>query len=173
MSRMLSISTVFLLWIFISTSSISAHPRSKSFDLKLTFADTSKLEGKIFNVAEEAPRFPGCKDTSDLLERDACARNKMLRFIYGNVKYPAEAQEKGIEGITAIRFIVASDGSLHDFEIVRQIGGGCDDEALRVIKSMPNWEPGLFKGEPVHTKYTVPIKFKLDNMPKKAKRSKG
>ena len=167
MNRINLLSVVFASLFICSAYSVSAHNYFEYIEVNTIVSDTSKLEGKIYNVAEEAPRFPGCKDIADKIERDECARKKMLTFIYGNVKYPAEAKENGIQGATAIRFVVASDGTLHNFEVPRPLGGGCDEEAIRVIKSMPNWEPAMFNGEPVNARFAVPIKFKLEGMPSK------
>ena len=112
-------------------------------------------------VADEAPLFPGCTD-SDKVSRRACATKKMLNYIYKDLKYPTEAAKTGIEGTVVIGFIVTKTGSLHNFKFIRKIGGGCDEEAMRVIKSMPNWEPAIHEGQAVNVKFNIPIKFKLE-----------
>ena len=81
-------------------------------------------------------------------------------YLKDNLKYPAEAIEKGISGIVIATFIVKKDGSLFDLEILRGIGGGCDEELIRVIKNSPNWTAGKLKsGEAVNTKIRMPVRF--------------
>jgi TonB family protein len=77
------------------------------------------------------------------------------------IKYPANARRKGIEGKVFVQFIVQKDGTLTDFGVVKGIGGGCDEEALRSVMSSPKWQPGKRRGRPVNQRYTLPIQFKL------------
>jgi TonB family protein len=122
----------------------------------------------VYEVVDEKPRFPGCDKTnvSDD-EIDACARRELLNFIYEHVKYPEEAKKNGIEGTTVVQFVVSKDGTLHHAKVVRDVGGGCSEEALRVVNLMnetgKRWIPGKQKGEPVNVQYSLPIKFKLDD----------
>ena len=74
-----------------------------------------------------------------------------------------EAIEKGIEGRVFVGFIIDVDGSVTDVKLLRGIGGGCDEEAVRVVKSMPNWKPGKLYGEVVRVSYQIPVNFKLEN----------
>ena len=85
----------------------------------------------------------------------------MLDYVSKNVVYPSEAQEKGISGRVFVGFIVEKDGSVNEVKVLRGIGGGCDEESVRVIKSMPKWKPGKMKGKPVRVSYMMPIIFKL------------
>ncbi|MEO1262544.1 MAG: energy transducer TonB [Bacteroidota bacterium] len=107
------------------------------------------------------PMFPGCEDVEDRRERQKCADETMMRFVYGNIKYPAEAKKEGIEGMVVIKFYVEEDGSIQDAIIVRDIGGGCGEEALRVVGSMPDWHPSHIDGDPVRVQFNLPVKFKL------------
>ncbi|RLD48169.1 MAG: energy transducer TonB, partial [Bacteroidetes bacterium] len=75
--------------------------------------------------------------------------------------YPPQAKNNGIQGRIFINFIVEPDGIVSDVKILKGIGGGCDKEALRVVKNMPRWEPGVQKGKPVRVSYNLPIKFTL------------
>ena len=86
-----------------------------------------------------------------------------IQFIADNVKYPAEAKEKGIRGIVYVNFIVEPDGSVSDIKVLRGIGGGCDEEAVRVVESMPKFKPGIQNGEAVKVSYTVPVNFRLED----------
>jgi TonB family protein len=127
------------------------------FNLPIRF----KLEGQtvaskqnaapkdVFMVVENMPEFPGGSDA-------------LLDFLAKNIHYPSVAKANGVEGMVAVQYIVETDGSISDAQVVKGIGAGCDDEALRVINSMPKWQPGLQKGQKVRVKYILPIRFKLD-----------
>jgi protein TonB len=116
----------------------------------------------IFKVVEDMPRFPGCEDISGKTEREQCAQQKMLEFIYKNIKYPTIARENGVEGTAVIRFVVEPDGSITNAEVVRDIGAGCGAEALRVVQTMPKWVPGKQRGKAVRVQFNLPVKFKLE-----------
>lgn len=166
MNRLNTLSLVFTAIILFACLSLFATQN----DYYSVVSDSTKLEGEILSVVSEAPKFPGCKDLASRPERNECATNKMLKYIYGNIKYPDSARENGVQGTSVIGFVVAKDGSLHNFKIVRSIGSGCDEEALRVVQSMPKWDPGLQEGEPVNVKFNLPIKFKLEDSPTKEER---
>ena len=101
----------------------------------------------IFEMAE-VPEFPGGPDA-------------LLEFMRKNIKYPAEAREKDIQGRVLVTFIVNKDGSLTEPEVVKSVDPLLDAEALRLISVMPNWKPGTQRGKPVRTKYTLPVNFRL------------
>jgi periplasmic protein TonB len=86
----------------------------------------------------------------------------MYKFLGENIKYPNVARENGIQGTVYVGFVVWKDGSLRNVEVKRGIAGGCSEEALRVVKLMPNWRPGKQNGKAVPVSFTIPIKFKLD-----------
>jgi len=122
---------------------------------------------EIFKVVEQMPRFPGCENEGgDNNAKKACADKKMLEFIYKNIKYPAIARENGVEGQCVIRFVVEKDGSIQNPHVVRDIGAGCGDESLRVVKLMNNmgekWTPGKQRGRSVRVQFNLPVKFKLE-----------
>lgn len=117
---------------------------------------------EIFKVVEDMPRFPGCEDVSGKTEREQCAQQKMLEFIYKNIKYPTIARENGVEGTAVIRFVIEPDGAISNAEVVRDIGAGCGGEALRVVETMPKWIPGKQRGKPVRVQFNLPVKFKLE-----------
>lgn len=121
---------------------------------------------EIFRIVEQMPRFPGCEDISGSNEeKKACADKKMLEFIYKNIKYPAIARENGVEGSVVIQFVVEKNGKVTDAKLVRDIGAGTGDEALRVVNLMNKegikWTPGKQRGRPVRVQFTLPVKFKL------------
>jgi periplasmic protein TonB len=86
----------------------------------------------------------------------------MYQFLSKNMVYPSVARENGIEGTVYVSFVVGKDGAIRDAKFLRGIGGGCNEEALRVIKLMPNWNPGKQNGKAVSVTFTMPVKFKLD-----------
>ena len=104
----------------------------------------------VYIVVEQMPEFPG-------------GDKEFHQFIADNVKYPAEAKEKGIRGIVYVNFIVEPDGSISDIRVLRGIGGGCDEEAVRVVEYMPKFKPGIQNGEAVRVSYTVPVIFRLED----------
>lgn len=122
------------------------------------------VEG-IYQIAEEMPRFPGCEDSTTVAQKEACSREKLLNFIYENIVYPDSAIAKGIEGTVAIRFVVNKDGKITNDTILKDIGGGCGEAALKTVKLMDalpeRWTPGKKGGKAVNVYYTIPVKFKL------------
>ena len=106
------------------------------------------FEGEIFKVVEVMPEFPG-------------GAGKMMEFIQKNLKYPMTARENDIQGRVFVTFVIEPDGSITNVTVMRGIGGGCDEEAIRVVQSMPNWKPGKQRGVAVRSSFTVPIIFKL------------
>lgn len=88
---------------------------------------------------------------------------KMMQYLVSNINYPSYAVEMGIEGVVIVTFNVDQKGSISNVQIARGIGGGCDEEAKRVVQAMPNWLPGTQNGKPVGVKYNIPVKFTLSN----------
>jgi protein TonB len=103
---------------------------------------------KLF--AEEMPSFLGGD-----IER--------LKFLTDNIKYPQLAEENGIKGTVYVQFVVDTKGNITDVKVLRGIGGGCDEEAVRVIKMMPQWHPGKQNGVAVRVLFTMPVVFKLQS----------
>lgn len=122
---------------------------------------------EIFKVVEEMPRFPGCEDMqASIQEKKACADRKMLEFIYSHIRYPAIARDNGIEGQVIVQFVVDTDGHVSEAKVLRDVGGGCGAEALRIVELMnempQRWQPGKQRGIPVRVMFTLPVKFKLE-----------
>ena len=130
--------------------------------LKAPTATDTLPDAEVYKVVEEKPFFPGCEELTDAEQKRLCSQKKMLEFIYTNIKYPKEAREKGTEGMSVVQFVVEKNGSIADAEIIRSIGGECDEEVLKVVYMMPNWIPGKQQGEAVRTQFILPVKFKLD-----------
>lgn len=102
----------------------------------------------IYTVVDEMPQFPG-------------GDSAMVAYITNNVHYPQTEKEKGIQGKVFVGFVIEKDGAVSDVEIKRGIGEECDAEAVRVVKGMPNWEPGKQSGVVVRTAMVLPINFKI------------
>ena len=105
-------------------------------------------ETEIFTVVEESPGFPGGDEAR-------------IKFLQENIKYPTMARESGIQGTVYVTFVVEKGGNVSDVKILRGIGGGCDEEAIRVIRAMPKWNPGKQRGKSVRVQFNMPIKFTL------------
>ena len=106
------------------------------------------VEQEIFQIVEEMPAFPG-------------GEQKLMEYVAKNIKYPQIARETGIQGRVFVGFVVEPDGSISNVKLLRGIGGGCDEEAMRVIKSLPKWKPGKQRGKAVRVSYQIPVFFKL------------
>ena len=108
------------------------------------------------------PRFPGCVEAGlSKEEKKACAEKKMLAFIYDKINYPQLARENEVAGTAVIQFVVEKNGLITDLKIVKDPGAGLGREALRVVKTMPDWIPGKQRNEPVRVRYSLPVKYIL------------
>jgi len=108
------------------------------------------ISGKefLFEKVEQVPTFPG-------------AEAGFNKFLVQNIRYPKIARDNNVQGRVIIGFVVERDGTLTDIKVVRGIGGGCDEESLRVMSLSPKWNPGLNHGKPVRVQYSIPIAFAL------------
>ena len=133
------------------TARYSIEPFSISGSLFETLLDvaTSK-EDTVYQIVEQMPQYTGGEEA-------------MMKYVAENIKYPQAAKDKNISGRVFVGFVIEKDGSVSNVKVVRGIGGGCDEEAARVIKEMPKWKPGMQKGKPVRVNYMMPIFFKLDD----------
>jgi len=115
--------------------------------------------------AERRALFPACEGPMDKEEREKCADQALLNYLSSNISYPTIARENGIEGTCIVQFIVEKDGKITAEEIIKDIGGGCGEESLRVIKLMTEndiiWKPALHKSRTVRMRIRVPVKFFL------------
>jgi TonB family protein len=110
---------------------------------------SNKPEDNAFIFVEEMPAFPGGSDSCD-------------KFIKNNLQYPLFAVQNKIQGTVYLGFVIAPDGTISKISILRGIGSGCDEEALRIVKLMPKWIPGKKSGKKVWVQYYLPIKFSLE-----------
>jgi hypothetical protein len=121
----------------------------------------------IYQAVEEMPRFPGCEMLDTTAEVKArCATQQLLNFMYNNIRYPQEAIREEIEGMVVMNFVVEKDSTISNLKIVKDIGGGCGLEAMRVAAQMNDigilWTPGKKDGKAVRTQFTLPIRFKIE-----------
>lgn len=116
---------------------------------------------EVFKIVEEMPYFGECSQFEEKDKRKQCSDVAIMSYVFQNVFYPEQAVIDSTEGTVVIRFVVEKDGTLTGHEILRDIGNGCGDAALEVLKKMPNWKPGKQKGETVRVQFTLPVKFKL------------
>lgn len=110
-------------------------------------ADSTAKE-EVFMVAEQMPEFPG-------------GMKKLLKFLQDNLKYPESAMKNNVQGRVIVQFVIEKDGTPTEFKVLRSVDPDLDAEALRVMKAMPKWKPGMQKGQVVRVKFTVPVSFKL------------
>ncbi|MFY0607119.1 MAG: energy transducer TonB [Cyclobacteriaceae bacterium] len=103
---------------------------------------------EIFQIVEDKPEFPG-------------GLKAFYEYVGENVSYPAAASRLGVTGRVFVRFVIEKDGSLTDITVIKGIGSGCDEEAVRVLENSPPWTPGKQRGNKVRVYMTVPIYFKL------------
>jgi TonB family protein len=125
-----------------------AYAKDRDYAIAL-YKEGTNRNAEVFDVVEVMPQYPG-------------GIQELFRFLSNAIKYPVEAEKAGTQGRVIVTFVVKKDGSISDAHIVKSVDPLLDEEALRVINAMPNWEPGTQNGKPVNVKYTVPISFRLD-----------
>lgn len=129
------------LFVLLALQAIGAHGQDEKGK-----SDRCGSEGTVFAIVENDPTFPGGK-------------RKMQEFINKEIEFPQEAKEEGISGKVYVSFVVCKSGKISDIEVLKGIGHGCDEEAVRIIKKMPEWEPGRQRGRKVNVKVHIPIEF--------------
>ena len=128
-----------------------ANPKTETAD-KLVAYQQAKESKDVYNSVEQMPEYPG-----GVVE--------MMKFLQRNIQYPANAAKNEVEGRVILQFVVEKDGQIGDVKVVRSVDPELDAEAMRVVKSMPNFIPGRQDGKPVAVLYTIPISFKLQSKP--------
>ncbi|MCB9297944.1 MAG: TonB family protein [Lewinellaceae bacterium] len=137
-----------------------------TFSLPREKAQVGESQEEVFKVVEEMPRFPGCGEEGlSMGELVQCSNQKMLEFIYNNIKYPQEARNAGIQGTAVASFVVDKEGWVKDVRIVRGIHESIDAEVARVVKLMnemdERWIPGRQGGKLANVQFNLPVKFAL------------
>ena len=110
--------------------------------------EEDEIETQIFTVVENEPEFPGGMEA-------------LYKYLAQNIKYPQLARDNGITGKVYVTFVVERDGSIANPKVLRDIGGGCGAEAIRVVKAMPKWTPGKQRGKAVRVQFNLPVNFNL------------
>ncbi len=130
-------------------SNMRFSPSADGQSVKVT-VQTGEINGKtVFSVAEKAPEFPG-------------GVQELFKYLGQNIKYPEAAIKANVSGKVFVNFVVTSEGEIEDIQILKGIGFGADSEAMRVVKTMPRWKPGMQDGKPVNVRYNLPISFQTD-----------
>lgn len=104
---------------------------------------------RVYDVVEQMPSFPG-------------GISGLMTYLNQNTRYPAVAQENGVQGRVVVSFVVGKDGHISDVTVLRSVDPSLDKEAIRVVRNMPRWTPGKQGGEPVRVRYNVPVSFRLN-----------
>ncbi|MDY4789426.1 MAG: energy transducer TonB [Bacteroidales bacterium] len=140
MNKLLKPLSLFAALIMVFAFSLNVNAQEKK-------SDNSDV---VFTVVENEAEFPGGVEA-------------MNSFMAENIKYPTLAKQKNIEGKVIISFIVEKNGTLSDIRTIKDIGEGCGDEGVRIVKLMPKWKPAKQKGQPVRQQFLLPISFVLTN----------
>jgi TonB family protein len=117
---------------------------------KVVVDDQKSSDEKVYVIVNTRPEYPG-------------GMEEMTKYLVSTIKYPEEARKNGVQGRVFVQYIVEKDGMVSNVKVLRGIGGGCDEEALRVVKGMPKWKPGYnLENEPLRVQYNLPIMFSLE-----------
>lgn len=108
----------------------------------------SQKNQEVFDVVEQMPEYPG-------------GMQALFQYMADNLKYPKDAMKQQVEGRVLVQFIVETDGSISNAEVIKRVFPSLDEEAIRVISAMPKWAPGKQNGKVVRVKFTVPVSFRL------------
>ncbi len=124
--------------------------KKESSEMETMEGKTEKqvAEKKVYTIPDQMPEYPG-------------GEKALMEYLKTNIEYPARAREERIEGKVYVSFTILPSGEVHDVTVVRGIGGGCDEEAARVVREMPNWSPGYENNIAVEVEYHLPISFTL------------
>lgn len=129
--------------MLLAVATLSAQNTDRKSNVKESVSDPS------FIVVEQMPEFPGGEEA-------------LYQFLGSNLSYPDTAKEQNITGKVIVSFVVEKDGRITNAKVIKDIGGGCGDEALRVVNKMPRWKPGKQKGKPVRVQFSLPFVFNLE-----------
>lgn len=112
-------------------------------------SESSVVDNKVYSVVEQMPKFPGGEEA-------------LMKFINEHIKYPQSALKQGTQGTIMLRFVVTGTGDIGEVQILKGLDPDCDDEAKRVVKSLPKFNPGMQQGRPVSVWYTTPVRFVIE-----------
>jgi len=134
--------------MILEKDTLSSKQYRKIFSHAKTDDNTGGSGSKVQNIADQMPEFPGGTEA-------------LFTYLKSNLKYPDNAQKAKTEGRVYVNFVVSRTGKVLYPYVVRGIGHGCNEEAVRLVKKMPSWKPGKQKGKPVLVRYIIPVSFKL------------
>lgn len=145
---MKSITLLLFSFLCLATNDLRAQNGTPDDTTKVQVVPPPPPAEEVFDVVEDEPTYPGGEEA-------------MIAFIKENVIYPEEAITNNEEGKVYVRFVIEKDGSVTNVKVVRGVSPSLDAEAIRLVASMPKWNPGLHRGKPVRTNVVMPIVFKL------------
>lgn len=140
---------VIIMGVSLNSCAVKETPEAEVEEAVVVEEKAAPEDGVIFTIVEENPQFPGGDEGR-------------MKFFKDNMKYPEEAKKQGIQGVIFVTFVIETDGRVTDARILRGLGYGLEEEALRVVNMMPNWIPGKQRGENVRVQFNMPIRFTLE-----------
>ena len=147
--------TVFLTTaVCLAASSFWAQSESEAESLP---ADSTK----VYDIVEQVPIWGSCSELTGK-EAETCTYEQLAKHVVAETKYPKKARKMGLAGKVFVEFVIDTDGSVIDVSILRGVHPLLDDEAIRVVKSFPEFIPGQQRGKPVKVRYRLPMNFALD-----------
>lgn len=142
-----------------SNSLISSVTVETGNTVGIDLGELRREERQITNQKPEEPyKIP---EIIEVMPKPLGGDAELMRYLSSNLKYPTIAAENGIEGRVVLKFVVGKDGSISDVQVIRSLDPSCDKEAVRVVKSMPKWIPGMQNGHPTAVYFTLPVVFRL------------
>ena len=132
----------------VTENTVGVDPRELQREQRQIINQPPQEPNQVLDHVEVMPQFPG-------------GNAELMRYLSANIKYPTIAAENGIEGRVVLKFVVGKDGGISNIQVVRALDPSCDKEAVRVVKGMPKWIPGMQNGHPVAVYFTLPVLFKL------------
>lgn len=136
------------LFIALMLIGVAAAACAQSDAKASTKANDATAEEEVFLIVEQEAEFPGGLDA-------------LSKYLSANLTYPQEARDANVEGKVIVQFVIEKNGKVSNIKVLRDIGSGCGEEAVRVIKGMPRWKPGQQRGKPVRCQFTLPVNFQL------------
>lgn len=136
------------LFIALMLIGVAAAACAQSDAKASTKANDATAEEEVFLFVEQEAEFPGGLDA-------------LSKYLSANLTYPQEARDANVEGKVIVQFVIEKNGKVSNIKVLRDIGSGCGEEAVRVIKGMPRWKPGQQRGKPVRCQFTLPVNFQL------------
>lgn len=121
-----------------------------SSSLTVMAQNGEKGDRKVYDLVDQMPTYPG-------------GQSALFQWLSHNIKYPVAAERHGIQGRVVVQYIVMPDGILDSIKVMNSVDPSLDKEAVRVVKAMPKWNPGLKDGKPVMVRYILPVSFSLSN----------